>query len=708
MKKILLYSLLFISSMAMGQNKIISGEYWFDTNPDSKSAMSFSPASEITYSGNVDISALYDGLHSLHIRFVDDSARWSSVKSSFFLKFTNSSGATTNNITALEYWFDNEHNKALIENITETKEFVMSKSLDISSLSNGLHTFHARFKDSMGNWSPAVSRFFIVISSNQTSQNAELTELEYWFDNENDKSVVKPIAGTKEYIMSESLDVSPFSKGLHTFHVRFKDTYGHWSSVVSRFFIIPPDYQSGSGKELTEIEYWFDNQIGSRTTVSLTSATEINFLDNFDISTLIEGLHTVHIRFKDNSEMYSSAVSKFFLVLPQNEEITENKIVNYRYWINDGEIQTGNIAVPSSEISLIDSIDMRLNPKGEYSVHFQFEDEKGNWSSTVSKVINKLSYPYAIIDNSKDEICAGDEVLLTAKLVDTDSLVWKINNIDVTGTDSLKQNLNSPGLNNVSLMALDTVNKINRIYILDGGVTVNALPDIEMGENIEICEGQTAIIEGPVGMTSYDWSNGGSSSSVILNAEGRYYLLIKDENACENTDSIDLLVRALPVIDLGEDISLVNDENHTFDAGEGNSTYLWNGTTGNRYFTATGTELGSGDYELVALVENAYGCSASDTVIISVEIIDHLNTLSSMQLKLYPNPVQEYLHLEWNGNDLMKKLEISIIDLSGKIWINQILNGSDEEIDVKNLSVGSYFLRLKIGQEVRTVQFVKR
>lgn len=708
MKKVVLYSLLFISSMAMGQNKIISGEYWFDTNLDGKSAMNFSQASEITYSGNLDISALYDGLHSLHIRFVDDSARWSSVKSSFFLKFTNSTGAASNNVVALEYWFDNEHDKALVENISETKEYIMTKSLDISSLFNGLHTFHARFKDTLGNWSPAVSRFFIVISSSQSSPNAELTELEYWFDNENDKSVVKPIAGTKEYIMSESPDVSSFSKGLHTFHARFKDTKGNWSSVVSRFFIIPPDYQSESGQELTEMEYWFDDVVGSRATVSFTSAAEINFLDVFDISALIQGLHTVHIRFKDNSGVYSSAISKFFLVLPQAEVITDNKILNYRYWINDGEIQTGNITDPSSEIVFIDSIDMRLNPKGAYSVHFQFRDEKGNWSSVLSKDINKLSYPYAILNSNKDEICVGEELLLTAQLVDTDSLFWKINDVDYAGSDSLKINPDSSGPKNISLMAMDTVNKINLVYILDGGVTVNTLPDIELGENVKICEGQTATIEGPAGMSSYLWSNEESTSSVILSAEGRYYLLIKDANACENTDSIDLIVRALPVIDLGEDISLLNDESHLFDAGEGNSSYLWNGTTGSRYFTATGIELGSGDHELVALVENGYGCSASDTVKISVQIIDHLNSISSMQLKLYPNPVQEFLYLEWNENLSIESMEISLIDLSGKIWLNKVLNESGEKIDVNNLPVGSYFLRLKIGQELRTVQFVKR
>ncbi|MBL0101354.1 MAG: T9SS type A sorting domain-containing protein [Saprospiraceae bacterium] len=68
---------------------------------------------------------------------------------------------------------------------------------------------------------------------------------------------------------------------------------------------------------------------------------------------------------------------------------------------------------------------------------------------------------------------------------------------------------------------------------------------------------------------------------------------------------------------------------------------------------------------------------------------------------MYPNPVSDILYLDTNEN--WTKAEI--YDISGRIMRSVSLDGLT--IDVSGLESGTYFLRLKNGEKVGLVKFVK-
>lgn len=69
------------------------------------------------------------------------------------------SGVAENVINSGEYWFDNNYagNIELVGINAETFNF--TDNIDVNSLTNGLHSFHIRFKDANNLWSSALTQF---------------------------------------------------------------------------------------------------------------------------------------------------------------------------------------------------------------------------------------------------------------------------------------------------------------------------------------------------------------------------------------------------------------------------------------------------------------------------------------------------------------------------------------------------------------------
>lgn len=87
MNKLITIWLTFLVAHSLcSQNNINYYEYWFDSNYDEKTETSISPVSQFTLNENISTTDLINGLHTFHIRFKDDSARYSSIVSQFFIK----------------------------------------------------------------------------------------------------------------------------------------------------------------------------------------------------------------------------------------------------------------------------------------------------------------------------------------------------------------------------------------------------------------------------------------------------------------------------------------------------------------------------------------------------------------------------------------------------------------------------------------------
>lgn len=398
MRYLLSILLIVFTGNAFSQNNINGYEYWFDNNDAVPTKLAVIPGPTLHLDTSISISSLSAGLHSLHIRFTDDSARYSQFVSQFFYKYTAAAN-TNNQVTGYQYWFDGNDATSILQNVTSTQTYLLNDAINIDTLIQGLHTFSIRFKDDGGKWSGVVSQFFYKYTAPQFGIR-QITAFQYWFDGNDASGIVQNVAGTSKFIFLDSLSIASLLEGLHTFSVRFKDDAGKWSGIVSQFFYTyaSPQYSS---RQIIAYEYWFEADYAARITNSITPTNSLLFYDSLSLASLSDGLHTFSIRFKDDEGKWSGNISQFFSV-EKKDSVHSNQITAYRYWFDDMDTSLNLVdLVPFINPYVMDAlIPTDGIDSGRHVLHFQFKDANGVWSMvTTDSTSTNVRAVYTFIGN---------------------------------------------------------------------------------------------------------------------------------------------------------------------------------------------------------------------------------------------------------------------------------------------------------------------
>lgn len=103
------------------------------------------------------------------------------------------------------------------------------------------------------------------------------------------------------------------------------------------------------------------------------------------------------------------------------------------------------------------------------------------------------------------------------------------------------------------------------------------------------------------------WSDGSTGSALTINAPGNYWLTMTDTAGCVASDTIQVTLGTIPLIDLGQP-AICDGNPVTLDAGAGYASYAW--STG----ATTQTILLSTSALVSVTVTNAAGCTGIDIV----------------------------------------------------------------------------------------------
>ncbi len=137
---------------------------------------------------------------------------------------------------------------------------------------------------------------------------------------------------------------------------------------------------AAQGPTVTKCEYWIDQQFDSRTTVTMTGA---EWNSSIDISALRAGLHSIAFRVADNNGLYSSALTKNFLLV-QGTGTGDNSLQTYEYWFDQKFDAKKSGAIPTGGVINIDEDISALN-YGLHSIAMRVIDKNGVVSSALTK-----------------------------------------------------------------------------------------------------------------------------------------------------------------------------------------------------------------------------------------------------------------------------------------------------------------------------------
>lgn len=138
---------------------------------------------------------------------------------------------------------------------------------------------------------------------------------------------------------------------------------------------------------ILERECWLDNNVQSQS-LGTSPAT-------LDISSLPPGLHWFTMRVKDDQGMWSSPVTRAFIIPDEMDNSTASTIQQREVWFDDNIAgrQTVGIAPVMLDISSLSA--------GLHSVTMRVRDDLGYWSSSVTK---HFIIPQATVEEDSVEL----------------------------------------------------------------------------------------------------------------------------------------------------------------------------------------------------------------------------------------------------------------------------------------------------------------
>lgn len=140
-------------------------------------------------------------------------------------------------------------------------------------------------------------------------------------------------------------------------------------------------------------------------------------------------------------------------------------------------------------------------------------------------------------------------------------------------------------------------------------LTVDSLPVITFSDSI-FCNGQSVVVRVGSIASSYAWSNGADSDSIIVDSAGTYALTVNDGNNCQATDSIEVKMIGVSPVELGDNSNLCAGDTISFDITVDGSSYLWHNDS-----TQSSLSFMEGDF-IWAQMTDSVGCVSRDTVIV--------------------------------------------------------------------------------------------
>lgn len=309
-------------------------------------------------------------------------------------------------------------------------------------------------------------------------------------------------------------------------------------------------------------------------------------------------------------------------------------------------IATGGDFYNWSNLSSNDSIFVSPVVTTTYSV--TVSDSAG--CSNVDSV-DAIVYPVPVANAGSDvSVCIGDSALLSAS--GGDSYLWSNGETSssIKVAPSSSQSYWVEVFNSFSCSSKDTV-----------VVTVNPLPVLNLSPDTSVCVNSPVELNAS-GAINYNWSTGESGASITVNVTTDTTISVvgTDANTCTNTDTVEILSAALPVLTVSNDTAVCAGSPLLLEA-TGAASFEW--STGAMSSSISVNPLNTTTYRVTAT--NGANCQ----LVAEIEV----ETYSLPQFQLsdqtfctgggttLPGPTGNFEYL-WSTGDTSQNLFVSISD----------------------------------------------
>ncbi len=695
-------------SVTAVQNNLTAMEYFIDADPSqgSATAVTISTATDLDIMQSIPTTGLTEGFHVISFRAQDENGIWGLVEVKPFY-IAQSISASQNTIDLMEYFIDSDPGQGNGTSIaiTADTDFDIMAGIPTTGLTQGFHLLTVRARDDKGIWGHVESKTFYVNLSITSEQNI-LQNIEYFIDVDPGHGNGTPVTFTENTNLNflTSIPTTGLSPGFHVLTFRGQDENGVWGLVESKPFFISLS-TSEEPNLLTNLEYFFDQDPGHGNGVGIDigDTVAINYLDSLSTAGLAPGFHRISVRGQDERGVWGLVEQKPFYLDPARN-IT---LIEYSLGTDPG-IGSGNqIIIDPAERNPEITLTLPSDgfAVGSYQFYARALDSNMQWSLTDSITVTFCDGALASFDIGSACIGAETEFMdLTINSDPEDVYTWDFDS-DSVADDTSVGDVTFTYENDSTYVATLMVDRNGCVSSYSQNIIVRDLPDIIANVDFaEICIGDEIILTGSGGDT-YVWDNTASNNKAFAPSETTLFTVVgTDIHGCTNTDSIEVVVKSVdqPTVELEDD-----DGRHVELIASSADSYQW-------YESETileGETNQSISVERNYFLEGAYsvevfedGCSniSEQFAIAILKVLENSNS----ELAIWPNPVAEYLEVQFDEFP-GETIGYSIANSQGqRIQQGTLDRGSN--ISVGGIDSGIYFLLLNQENRVLVKKFIKK
>ncbi len=224
-------------------------------------------------------------------------------------------------------------------------------------------------------------------------------------------------------------------------------------------------------------------------------------------------------------------------------------------------------------------------------------------------------------------------------------------------------------------------------------LTVYNLPNIEGGNNVNVCAGDSIVLSASGGQ-NYTWDNGVSNNVYFTpTSSGTYMVTGQDANGCVNTDSVVVTVNPLPTVTL----TAFDDDTLCVESG---MILLPNGSPSGGSYSGTGVNgnqmdpsiAGAGSHDVTYTYTDGNNCSEEDVATIVFEICAGVEGMIFQDASIFPNPSHDFMNVSFKTN---RHVKIEVFGTSGKLVHSETTTSNLIRLDVSTWPSASYTIRIQ-------------
>ncbi len=214
------------------------------------------------------------------------------------------------------------------------------------------------------------------------------------------------------------------------------------------------------------------------------------------------------------------------------------------------------------------------------------------------------AYEYSAITGitvDDQRVCKGDTATFFVAKGANDIVIW--NNTDTAQTFRTT----TTGIYSMTALGVCGADTTNFMVINNDLV--------KLGNDTNICGGDTLNVESSVGNATYSWSNGNTTRDIDVTMNGQYIVNVVDSDGCRSADTIEVTVSQMAI--LRSDTTVCNGHTIELDPGTPGGNYTWfrDGIS-----ISTGTKIFAGmEGKYAVTYTDAKNCTSSDTFNLTVK-----------------------------------------------------------------------------------------